>query len=218
MLRVAISIRVQNYHLSAAAAAPSEGLKSAVSSWAREIVTFALYSLLRLFFTCAIWDLANNAYLCRLASCSTSTWWRHMCTTHDNQKATLYINSAQPAHALFCEPSILCCMCKRKKNEKRLIRLTSTCRCTTSPTHMTLWAFGNTVCQSVHMYAASGRYRARPRPQRSLCACEVCGCVGVGWACGSKSWPVYRPAERVRCVTCFANELSWPGRSVGWAY
>lgn len=111
-----------------------------------------------------------------------------------------------------------CAACVKEKNEKRLIRLTSTCRCTTSPTHMTLWAFGNTVCQSVHMYAASGRYRARPRPQRSLCACEVCGCVGVGWACGSKSWPVYRPAERVRCVTCFANELSWPGRSVGWAY
>lgn len=108
--------------------------------------------------------------------------------------------------------------CVKEKNKKRLIRLTSTCRCTTSPTHMTLWAFGNTVCQSVHMYAASGRYRARPRPQRSLCVCEVCGCVGVGWACGSKSWPVYRPAERVRCVTCFANELPWPGKSVGWAY
>lgn len=140
-----------------------------------------------------------------------------MGTTYDNQKATLYINSAQPAHALFCEPSILCRMCKTK-NKKRLITLTSTRRCTTSPTHMTLWAFGNTVCQSVHMYAASGRYRARPRPQRSLCVCEVCGCVGVGRACGSKSWPVYRPAERVRCVTCFANEFLWPGKSVGRAY
>lgn len=211
MLRVAISIRVQNYHPSAAAAAPSESLKSAVSSWAREIVTFALYSLLRLFFTCAIWDLANNAYLCR---------WRDgvTCARRTITKKLPCALTLRSPHMPSSANRAYCAACVKEKNKKRLIRLTSTCRCTTSPTHMTLWAFGNTVCQSVHMYAASGRYRARPRPQRSLCVCEVCGCVGVGWACGSKSWPVYRPAERVWFVTCFANELPWPGRSVGWAY
>lgn len=176
MLRVAISIRVQNYHLSAAAAAPSEGLKSAVSSWAREIVTFALYSLLRLFFTCAIWDLANNAYLCRLASCSTSTWWRHMCTTHDNQKATLYINSAQPAHALFCEPSILCCMCKRKKTKKDL--LDSQVRAD-APLHPRIWHCGLSVTRCAKACTCMQRVGATGRGRGHRGACVRVKCAGV---------------------------------------
>jgi len=43
-------------------------------------------------------------------------------------------------------------------------------------------------------------------------------CVLVLGEYTAASWLVYRPAERVRCVTCAANEFPWPGKAVGRAY
>lgn len=106
--------------------------------------------------------------------------------------------------SLTCESSVRSRMCRKSLN-----MLTSTRRCSASPTHMTLQAWSEAACQSVCMYAASGWFWARPRATAEL----VC------WkACGSWSWMVHRPAERVRCVKYPVNEFPWPAEAVGWAY
>lgn len=97
--------------------------------------------------------------------------------------------------------------------------------------------------QKVACYACSQVHGYAPLHPRTLYCrlsvirhAKVCTCMqrvgatgqgqGHGRACvlvlGEhavvESWPVYRPSERVRCVTCSTNEFPWPGKTVGRAY
>lgn len=102
------------------------------------------------------------------------------------------------------------CAAYAKKKKKKKAFLRSQLRACVPP-HPRTWHCKFLVMHHAKVDALSGRCWARPRPQQSLC-------VGVGWACGSESWPLHRPTERVRCVTCSTNELPWPGKTTGQAY
>lgn len=102
------------------------------------------------------------------------------------------------------------CPAYAEKEKKKRGLLRSQLRACVPP-HPRTWHCRFSVMHHAKVCALSGRFWARPRPQRSLC-------VGVGWACGSESWPLHRPTERVRCVTCSTNEFPWPGRTTGQAY
>lgn len=117
------------------------------------------------------------------------------------KKKDSYINAAQSVRACMCEHEHTVSHVQ-KRNAHYDHKYMHMRNCTHA--HDTV-GFSNTACQSVCTYAASGCYWARPRPRQSLC-------VGVGWACGSESWPLYRPAERVRCVPL----MSFLGQARPW--
>lgn len=136
---------------------------------------------------------------------------RHFCA-HTSmptcQKASSYINATQSALALMCDREQTAPRMQKKEKKRGLLR-SQLRACVLS--HPRTWHCRFSVMHHAKVCALSGRCWARPRPQRSLC-------VGVGWACGSESWPLHRPRERVWCVTCSTNEFPWPGKTTGQAY
>lgn len=131
----------------------------------------------------------------------------HTCMT-TCQKASSHITATQSALAFTCEREHTAPRTQKKKKKRGSLR-SQVCACV--PLRPRTWHCRFSVMHRAKVCALSGRCWARPGPQRSLC-------VGVGWACGSKSWPLLRPTERVRCVTCSTNEFPWPGKTTGQAY
>lgn len=128
---------------------------------------------------------------------------------HAHESASLLPHKC---HAVCACPHVwwrtYCRMQKNKKKPQGLLRYQLRA-CV--PPHPRTWHCRFSVMHHAKVCALSGRCWARPRPQRRLC-------VGVGWACVSESWPLHRPTERVRCVTCSTNEFPWPGKTTGQAY
>lgn len=134
----------------------------------------------------------------------------HTCVTAC-QRGSSHMNATQSALALTCEREHTAPRMQKEKKKKNGGRLLRSQVRTCVPFRPRTWHWRFSVMHRAKVCVLSGRCWARPGPQRSLC-------VGVGWACGSESWPLLRPTERVRCVTCSTNEFPWPGKTTGRAY